>query len=103
MVALNFDCPVGHFVYGLVDYNSGAWLAHNFIYLIAFRSNQQRDHALRDKDDDRKTLSPYFLEDVVDIFKKSLAGLVFFLHFFIINLNHWYIYLNVTTIQIGYI
>ena len=86
MVALNFHSSISHFVYRLIHNYGGMRLAHYFIYLVAFCTYEERDHALWDKNDDRKILSTYFLKDLVDVCEKDLTALVLLLHFFIINL-----------------
>lgn len=39
VIALNFGCPISHFVNGLVDHYFGVRLAHDFIYLVALGAN----------------------------------------------------------------
>lgn len=46
VVALDFGCAVCHLVDWLVYYYLGVALAHDLVDLMAFRSYQQRNHAL---------------------------------------------------------
>lgn len=87
MVTLNFYCPVGHFVDGLVHHDGRVRLPHDFIYLVPLGADQQGDHALRYEYYDGEVLASNFLEHLVDVGKQGPAALVLALHFLIINLR----------------
>ena len=81
-----FDCAVNHAVDGLVDYDGGMGLFHDFIDLVALGADEQRDHALRYENDDGESFVFYFFELLVDIVEQKFGALVLFLHFFVIYL-----------------
>jgi hypothetical protein len=83
----NFGCSVSHSIYWLIDNNFGIGLSHNFIYLMAFGSNEERDHPLRYKDNYRKKLFFYFSKCIKNITEHIFTTQVFFLHVMIEYLN----------------
>ena len=86
MVPLNFNCPVDHFVDGLVDDDGSMGLTHDFVYLVATSADEEGNHAFRDENYDGKGLSFYFFEGLVDVSQHSLAAEVLMFDFFIKNL-----------------
>lgn len=84
---MDFGCAVGHPVYRLVDHDCSMRLFHDFVYLVAFGADEQRDHAFGDEDDDREGLFFVFFEDLVNFGKHGFGALVLFFHFNVINLN----------------
>lgn len=87
MIALNFNCAISHLVDGLIDNDRSMRLSHNLVDLVALGADKERDHALRDKDNDGKGLSPNLFENLVNIIEENSATLIFFFHFFIVNLD----------------
>lgn len=87
MIALNFNSPISHFINRLIDNDGGMRLSHNFINLVAFSPYQQRDHTLGHEYYNREMLPSNFLEDLVNVSKKSFGALILLLHLLVINLR----------------
>ena len=86
MVALDFNSAICHSVNGLIDYNGGVRLSHDFVDLVALGADEEGDHALGDEDDDGEGFAPDFLEDLVDVIEKAATALVLFVHVSVVDL-----------------
>ena len=68
---------------------------------MAFGSNEERNHAFGNKDDNRKWLFFNCFKHLINIVKKTLGTMILFVHFMIKNLYICHVYLYISPIQIG--
>lgn len=100
ILTLDFGGSIGHFIDWLVNYNFGITFPHDFVDLMTFGSNEERNHAFRNKYYNGKLLFFNRFKHLINIMKKALRTLILFFHLIIKNLYTYHLYLYVSAIQI---
>ncbi len=95
---MNFGGSVGHFVNRLVDNDFGVTFPHDFVDLMSFRSDEQRNHSFGNENYNRKLLFFNCFKHLINIMKKTFGAMILLFHLMIKNLYTYHVYLNISAV-----